>query len=67
MNKKDTCILCGADTPYDITTPIYERFGYIEGAGQACFITQFKDYHSGDFKCPDGIKRRNKKIHLEKI
>ena len=33
---KETCVLCGAETPYDITTHIDYRHGYIEGAGQLC-------------------------------
>ena len=33
---KDTCIMCGAETPYDFETHIDMRIGYIEGAGQLC-------------------------------
>ena len=33
---KDKCILCGAETPYDQSTHIDMRVGYIEGAGQVC-------------------------------
>ena len=33
---KDTCILCGKETPYDFETHIDFRTGYIEGAGQLC-------------------------------
>lgn len=33
---KDTCILCGAETPYEYETHIDMRTGYIEGAGQLC-------------------------------
>jgi len=33
---KDSCILCGAETPYEETTHIDQRIGYIEGAGQLC-------------------------------
>ena len=33
---KDTCILCGVETPYDYETHIDMRIGYIEGAGQLC-------------------------------
>ena len=33
---KDKCVLCGAETPYDVTTHIDYRHGYIEGAGQLC-------------------------------
>ena len=33
---KDLCILCGVETPYEQTTHIDLRIGYIEGAGQLC-------------------------------
>jgi hypothetical protein len=33
---KDTCILCGNESPYDYETHIDMRVGYIEGAGQLC-------------------------------
>lgn len=33
---KDTCILCGVETPYDYDTHVDMRIGYIEGAGQLC-------------------------------
>ena len=33
---KDTCILCGAETPYEFETHIDYRYGYVEGAGQLC-------------------------------
>ena len=33
---KDTCIMCGVETPYDFETHIDLRIGYIEGAGQLC-------------------------------
>lgn len=33
---KDTCVLCGAETPYDFHTHIDHRYWYIEGAGQLC-------------------------------
>jgi hypothetical protein len=33
---KDTCIMCGVETPYDFETHIDLRYGYIEGAGQLC-------------------------------
>ncbi len=33
---KETCVLCGTETPYDETTQIDYRYGYIEGAGQLC-------------------------------
>lgn len=33
---KDKCVSCGAETPYDETTHIDRRQGYIEGCGQLC-------------------------------
>lgn len=33
---KDTCVMCGAETPYDYETNINFRYGYVEGAGQMC-------------------------------
>ena len=36
LSKKDVCVICGKDTPYTIETHIYNRIGYIEGAGQGC-------------------------------
>ncbi len=31
-----TCVVCGKKTPYLKSTNIYQRYGYVEGAGQAC-------------------------------
>jgi hypothetical protein len=39
---KDTCIMCGEETPYDYETHIDFRYGYVEGAGQLC-----KDCYEG--------------------
>jgi hypothetical protein len=36
MPKKDVCVSCGKETPYDIDTHIDLRHCYIEGAGQLC-------------------------------
>ena len=33
---KDTCIMCGEETPYEFETHIDLRHGYVEGAGQLC-------------------------------
>lgn len=33
---KDTCIMCGEETPYEFETHIDFRHGYVEGAGQLC-------------------------------
>lgn len=40
--KKDTCVMCGVETPYDYETHIDLRYGYVEGAGQLC-----KDCYEG--------------------
>jgi hypothetical protein len=32
----DKCVVCGRVTQYQHTTPIDQRIGYIEGAGQTC-------------------------------
>lgn len=34
--NRDTCVLCGAETIYDVSTPIAERSFYISGGGQLC-------------------------------
>jgi hypothetical protein len=34
---KDTCVLCGIETSYDVETHIDFRTGYVEGAGQLCY------------------------------
>ena len=36
QNDYDTCVVCGKITPYLKSTNINLRYGYIEGAGQAC-------------------------------
>ena len=36
-SEKDKCVMCGKETPYDITTNINLRVGYIEGGGQGCY------------------------------
>ena len=33
---KDRCVVCGAETPYDIMDDIFIRLHYIEGVGQLC-------------------------------
>lgn len=35
-NKKDVCVLCGKETPYDRKTHIDLRTYYVEGCGQLC-------------------------------
>lgn len=34
--EKELCVLCGAETPYNINDHIDMRQHYIEGAGQLC-------------------------------
>lgn len=34
--EKETCVRCGKETEYDISTPIEVRRWYVEGAGQMC-------------------------------
>ena len=34
--ERDNCVSCGIETQYLKTDSIYERYGYIEGAGQLC-------------------------------
>jgi hypothetical protein len=50
---KDTCIMCGAETPYEFETHIDYRYGYVEGAGQCC-----RD-------CYDGKKSELSNDHLQ--
>lgn len=35
--QKDKCVICGQESPYDETTHIDQRRGYVEGVGQTCF------------------------------
>jgi hypothetical protein len=68
MDKKDVCVICGAESPYYFSTPIDQRFGYIEGAGQGCFGKG--DYTMNEYgksHCSVGITIRNKQIHLMDI
>lgn len=37
-NGYDKCVVCGKVSPYKTTTNIDLRIGYVEGAGQGCFI-----------------------------
>jgi len=34
--SKDKCVVCKKETPYEVSTSIFERFHYVEGAGQLC-------------------------------
>lgn len=33
---KETCVICGATTPYKVTDNIGNRLWFIEGSGQLC-------------------------------
>jgi hypothetical protein len=33
---KESCVVCGKETPYDFETHIEHRMGYLEGMGQLC-------------------------------
>ncbi len=35
-NQIETCVLCGAETPYKFYEHIDMRHGYVEGCGQLC-------------------------------
>lgn len=37
---KDKCVICGKESPYDITTNVDYRIGYIDGGGQGCFQSE---------------------------
>jgi hypothetical protein len=41
---KDNCVLCGVETPYNLTANINNRYFYIEGAGQLCKECYDKTY-----------------------
>ena len=52
----DICISCGKVTSYKKTDNVIYRSGYIEGAGQLCFIcTQTKKLHESAYQLPLGI------------
>ena len=36
LMKKENCVMCGKETPYDVTTSVPLRNYYIEGSGQLC-------------------------------
>lgn len=33
---KDLCVICGKESPYEYSTHIDLRYGYVEGVGQLC-------------------------------
>lgn len=40
----ELCVVCGSVTEYEKDTPISERVGYVEGAGQLCH-DRYKDLY----------------------
>lgn len=36
--RYETCVICGLPTPYHPSTPVGDRYGYVEGAGQLCSV-----------------------------
>ena len=35
-NTIEKCVSCGEDTPYRLNENIFNRYHYVEGAGQLC-------------------------------
>ena len=45
-NEIEICVSCGAETSYKKDDDVTFRYGYIEGAGQLCFVcSQTKKLH----------------------
>lgn len=48
QNKLDDhiekCVICGAETPYRVSTPISQREFYVEGSGQICQHCHYEIY-----------------------
>jgi len=44
FGNNDKCVICGDDSIYDMSKPIDERIGYIEGSGQMCLDCYDKVY-----------------------
>ena len=40
----EKCVICGAETPYKLSTPISQREFYVEGSGQICMHCHYKIY-----------------------
>lgn len=36
LPNMEHCVVCGSATEYTKETPVSERIGYVEGAGQLC-------------------------------
>ena len=43
-NSFEKCVICGADTPYRLNTPISQREFYVEGLGQVCRNCHYEIY-----------------------
>ena len=41
---KETCIRCGRETKYEVSTPVTVRRWYVEGSGQLCEQCYFTLY-----------------------
>ena len=48
---KDTCVRCGKETEYDISTPIIACLNFIEGSGQLCSECYRKLYFKENAYC----------------
>lgn len=40
----EKCVICGADTPYRMSTPVSRREFYVEGSGQICRHCHYEIY-----------------------
>ena len=36
MENKEKCVMCGVETPYDVSTHVDYRYNYVDGIGQMC-------------------------------
>jgi len=43
-DKEDPCVSCGGYTGYKFSTPVAQRYNYVEGAGQLCAKCYSDDY-----------------------
>ena len=43
-DQAEKCVICGAETPYKLSTPISQREFYVEGSGQICMHCHYKIY-----------------------
>ena len=47
-NPVEKCVLCGAEAPYRLSTPISQREFYVEGSGQICKKCYYEIYIKKD-------------------